>query len=629
MLQIKNIAYRIGERLLFENATLTVPNRHKVGLVGRNGSGKTTLFRLITGEIEPDSGSILFNQRLKIGTVAQEAPSDLKTLLDVVLEADTERNSLLIESKTASDPFRIAEIHSRLADIGSHTAPSRAAAILHGLGFDEQTQHQSCSSLSGGWRMRGALAATLFSRPDLLLLDEPTNHLDLESVIWLENHLARWEGTVILISHERSLLNNTVHEIVHLESRTLQRYTGGYNDFERIRREKVAHQVKSHTKQQAEIKRINKFVERFRYKATKARQAQSRLKMLERMQPAASVIEDRTISFAFPQPDPLPPPLISLDRVQVGYDGIAVLHNLNLRIDMDDRIALIGPNGNGKSTFIRLLAGRLKRLSGELTKSKKLKIGYFAQHQAEELTANLNAFEHLKLLHPNETENRLRAHLGRFGFEGEQANTKVSNLSGGEKAKLLFCLITRENPQIILLDEPTNHLDIDAKDALIEALNEFEGAIILVSHDPYLNRLVADQLWLVEDGNCQPFEGDLVDYERLLLKKRRANVSKNATRISSSKGDTNTKRKQLGLTRNKLSSIKRRATEAENKMIQLSKIIKGLEFRLTESETYKKGGLEAKTIQKELGLTKKALFDEEAAWLDAQETLEAAGLRLK
>ncbi|HIA80655.1 MAG TPA: ABC-F family ATP-binding cassette domain-containing protein, partial [Rhodospirillales bacterium] len=460
MLQIKNIAYRIGERLLFENATLTVPNRHKVGLVGRNGSGKTTLFRLITGEIEPDSGSILFNQRLKIGTVAQEAPSDLKTLLDVVLEADTERNSLLIESKTASDPFRIAEIHSRLADIGSHTAPSRAAAILYGLGFDEQIQHQSCNSLSGGWRMRVALAATLFRRPDLLLLDEPTNHLDLESVIWLENHLARWEGTVILISHERSLLNNTVHEIVHLESRMLQRYTGGYNDFERIRREKVAHQVKSHTKQQAEIKRINKFVERFRYKATKARQAQSRLKMLERMQPAASVIEDRTISFAFPQPDPLPPPLISLDQVQVGYDGIAVLHNLNLRIDMDDRIALIGPNGNGKSTFIRLLAGRLKRLSGELTKSKKLKIGYFAQHQAEELTANSNAFEHLKLLHPNETENRLRAHLGRFGFEGEQANTKVSNLSGGEKAKLLFCLITKENPQMILLDEPTNHLDI-------------------------------------------------------------------------------------------------------------------------------------------------------------------------
>ncbi|HIC60436.1 MAG TPA: ABC-F family ATP-binding cassette domain-containing protein [Rhodospirillales bacterium] len=629
MLQIKNIAYRIGERLLFENATLTVPNRHKVGLVGRNGSGKTTLFRLITGEIEPDSGSILFNQRLKIGTVAQEAPSDLKTLLDVVLEADTERNSLLIESKTASDPFRIAEIHSRLADIGSHTAPSRAAAILYGLGFDEQIQHQSCNSLSGGWRMRVALAATLFRRPDLLLLDEPTNHLDLESVIWLENHLARWEGTVILISHERSLLNNTVHEIVHLESRMLQRYTGGYNDFERIRREKVAHQVKSHTKQQAEIKRINKFVERFRYKATKARQAQSRLKMLERMQPAASVIEDRTISFAFPQPDPLPPPLISLDQVQVGYDGIAVLHNLNLRIDMDDRIALIGPNGNGKSTFIRLLAGRLKRLSGELTKSKKLKIGYFAQHQAEELTANSNAFEHLKLLHPNETENRLRAHLGRFGFEGERANTKVSNLSGGEKAKLLFCLITKENPQMILLDEPTNHLDIDAKEALIEALNEFEGAIILVSHDPHLIRLVADHLWLVEDGNCQPFEGDLVDYERLLLKKRRANVSKNATRISSSKGDTNIKRKQLGLTRNKLSSIKRRATEAENKMIQLSKIIKELEFRLTGSETYKKGGLEAKTIQKELGSTKKALFDEEAVWLDAQETLEAAGLRLK
>nr|MCS5612495.1 ATP-binding cassette domain-containing protein [Candidatus Poribacteria bacterium] len=481
----------------------------------------------------------------------------------------------------------------------------------------------------GGWRMRVALAATLFRRPDLLLLDEPTNHLDLESVIWLENHLARWEGTVILISHERGLLNNTVQEIVHLERRMLQRYTGGYDDFERIRREKVAHQEKSHTKQQAEIKRINKFVERFRYKATKARQAQSRLKMLERMQPAASVIEDKKISFAFPKPDPLPPPLISLNQVQVGYDGIAVLHNLNLRIDMDDRIALLGPNGNGKSTFIRLLAGRLKRLSGEFTKSKKLKIGYFAQHQAEELTANSTAFEHLKLVHPNETEKRLRAHLGRFGFEGEQANTKVSNLSGGEKAKLLFCLITRENPQIILLDEPTNHLDIDAKDALIEALNEFEGAIILVSHDPHLIRLVADHLWLVEDGNCQPFNGDLVNYEQRLLKNRRAKVSKTATLNSSSKDNTNIKRKQPRLTRNKISTIKKRATDAENKMIQLSKIIKELEVRLTQSETYKKGGLEAKTIQKELGSTKKALFDEEAVWLDAQETLEAADLRLK
>ena len=347
------------------------------------------------------------------------------------------------------------------------------------------------------------------------------------------------------------------------------------------------------------------------------------------MQPAASVIEDKKISFAFPKPDPLPPPLISLNQVQVGYDGIAVLHNLNLRIDMDDRIALLGPNGNGKSTFIRLLAGRLKRLSGELTKSKKLKIGYFAQHQAEELTANSTAFEHLKLVHPNETEKHLRAHLGRFGFQGEQTNTKVSNLSGGEKAKLLFCLITRENPQIILLDEPTNHLDIDAKDALIEALNEFEGAIILVSHDPHLIRLVADHLWLVEDGNCQPFNGDLVNYEQLLLKNRRAKVSKTPTLNSSSKDNTNIKRKQPRLTRNKLSTIKKRATDAENKMIQLSKIIKELEFKLTQSETYKKGGLEAKTIQKELGSIKKALFEEEAVWLDAQETLEAAGLRLK
>ena len=625
MLQINNITYRIGDRVLFENATLSIPIGQKLGLIGRNGTGKTTLFRLIMGEIEPNNGTILRNQGIKIGTVAQDPPNGTNSLIETVLEADQERDSLLKESITATDPSRISEIHSRLADIEAHTAPSRAAAILAGLGFDEYLQKQSCQTISGGMRMRIALAATLFTRPDLLLLDEPTNHLDLESVMWLENYLVHWEGTLILISHERSLLNNIVSSIAHLENKKFRRYTGGYDDFERIRREKISHEKKLYAKQRVQRKRILKFVERFRYKATKARQAQSRLKMLERIEPIASVIEEKTVSFDFPQPKLLSPPLITTEHLQVGYDGKVVLSDLNFRIDLDDRIALIGPNGNGKSTLMKLLGERLKPISGKLVKSKKLQVGYFAQHQTEELSANLSAFEHLQKLFPDQTETRLRSHLGRFGFEGKKADTKAMALSGGEKTRLLFCLITQNNPQVILLDEPTNHLDVDSREALIEALNTFEGAIILVSHDSHLIRLVADQLWLLENGRCLPFKGDLGDYEDHLLKNSRGNHSKDAKHTLSVDRKKIKSSKQHRPMRKNISKLKLICREAEKNLEQLSNEKNNLESELAKTDTYKMEAQEIISLQKELGTKRKALAEAEARWLDAQNNLESEG----
>ncbi|MEX2449981.1 MAG: ABC-F family ATP-binding cassette domain-containing protein, partial [Rhodospirillales bacterium] len=486
MLHINDLSYRIGGRLLFDAASLHLPKGHKVGLVGRNGTGKTTLFRLIIGEIAPDGGTIALAGRTRIGRVAQEAPSGPESLLDTVLAADSELAALTLEAETARDPHRIAEIHTRLADIDAHTAPARAASILAGLGFDEAAQALPCSDFSGGWRMRVALAGTLFARPDLLLLDEPTNHLDLEATLWLESYLANWRGTLLIISHDRDLLNKAVDGIVHLHSEKLTRYAGGYDRFERTRREQLAHQAALHSKQLEERRHIQAFVDRFRAKATKARQAQSRLKMLARMEPIASVMEERTITFRFPDPAPLSPPLVAMDDLSVGYGGKAVLSRLNMRIDGDDRIALLGANGNGKSTLVKMLAGRLKPMDGRITKSKKLKIGYFAQHQAEELNMNATPLEELTHHMDMVPESRVRAHLGRFGFGEDKVGTRIRDLSGGEKARLLFCLMSIEAPHILLLDEPTNHLDVDAREALVQGLSAYNGAVVLVSHDAHL-----------------------------------------------------------------------------------------------------------------------------------------------
>mgnify|MGYP001300889595 CR=1 FL=1 len=622
MLHINDMTYRIGGRVLYESATIAIPDGQKVGLVGRNGSGKTTLFRLIMGDLSVDQGAININRKHKIGTVAQEAPSGPESLLDTVLAADIERAALLTEAETATDPTRISEIHIRLADIRAESAPARAATILSGLGFDETEQQRACSEFSGGWRMRVALAATLFAEPDLLLLDEPTNHLDLEAVLWLENFLKRWRGTLVVISHERTLLNRSVDHIVHLENGRLTRYAGGYDRFEKTRNEKLVLQSKMQARQMVERRRIQAFVDRFRAQANKARQAQSRIKMLEKMEPIASVVEEKTVSFEFPHPPPLSPPLIALNQVSVGYEpGKPILRELDLRIDMDDRIALIGANGNGKSTLIKMLAGRLKPEIGKLVKSKKLKVGYFAQHQSEELDSDGSAFDHINKLRPMEPQSRLRGHLGRFGFQQERADTKVSNLSGGEKARLLFALMSLEKPHIMLLDEPTNHLDIDAREALVEALNIYEGAVILVSHDAHLVNLVADRLWLVDDGTCEVFEGDLADYERQLLETRSAKRS-NGNGESKPSENKKDQRRARAEKRAESAHLRKTVKESEKKIETLSTEIEKIETQMADPKFYEHSQDEIAEWQKMLGKTKKDLAANEAIWLEAQDALE-------
>ncbi|MBM3566638.1 MAG: ABC-F family ATP-binding cassette domain-containing protein, partial [Alphaproteobacteria bacterium] len=593
MLHINDLVFRMGGRVLFDGATMTLPKGHKVGLVGLNGAGKTTLFRLIAGEASPDGGNISLSGRARIGRVTQEAPSGPMNLLDTVLAADAEMAALTAEAETATDPHRIADVHTRLADLDAHAAPARAAAILAGLGFDEATQARPCSEFSGGWRMRVALSGVLFSRPDLLLLDEPTNHLDLEATIWLENYLANWPGTMLMISHDRDFLNRTVNGIVHLEGGKLVRYQGNYDRFVRTRNEHLAHQAAQRERQQAERKHIQAFIDRFRAKASKARQAQSRIKMLAKMEPIAGVVEGRTPTFHFPDPSPLPPPIVALDDVIAGYNGHAVLSGLNLRIDMDDRIAILGANGNGKSTLVKILGDRLKPMGGELRKSGKLKVGYFAQHQAEEIDLDETPLTELSRRMGGSNATRLRTHLGRFGFGADKAETRIGDLSGGEKARLLFCLMSIEAPHILLLDEPTNHLDVDAREALAEALNDFEGAVILVSHDVSLIELVCDRLWLVAGGSCAPYDGDLSDYRRFLLdeakdRRREAKTGESAERTNGKAG-----RQARALERAQTADLRRRLTEAEKAIEKLGREKDALESRLANPALYEKKSDEA------------------------------------
>lgn len=629
MLHITNLVYRIGGRTLFDNATVAVTKGHRVGLVGRNGSGKTTLFKLILGELSADGGAIKLRPGGRVGTVAQEAPAGPETLIDVVLAADTERAELLARAETATKAQDIAEIHTRLADINAETAPARAARILAGLGFNEAEQNRAVAEFSGGWRMRVALAAALFANPDLLLLDEPTNHLDLEAALWLETYLATWPGTLVVISHDRTLLNKVVGEIVHLDDTKLVRYQGGYDRFERTRRERQELDAKMRTKQMAQRRHIEAFVERFRYKASKARQAQSRLKMLEKMEPIASAASDRTITFQFPDPDPLSPPLVALDEASVGYDDNAILSGLDLRIDMDDRIALIGANGNGKSTLVKLLAGRLKTMQGKLVKSSKLKVGYFAQHQAEELTLSETPYQHLSRLMPMAVESKVRGHLGRFGFSGERADVTCEGLSGGEKARLLFAMMSLEAPHLMLLDEPTNHLDVDAREALIQALNMYDGAVILVSHDAHLVELVADRLWKVGDGKCTQFDGDLDDYARELIELRRAKRRQQRESRDDTRPETGASRKdarrERAARRAETAGLRKTVRDHEKQMEKLAVKREDLEAQLADPEVY--GGSTSKLMDLQLrhAEIKDELAKTEEAWLALSEQLEVAG----
>src|SRR6478672_3411941 len=519
MLVITDLTYRIGRRVLLDHATVTVPAGAHVGLVGRNGTGKTTLFHIIAGEITPEQGQVLISPRDRIGRLAQEAPNGSESLLDVVLQADAERTKLLAEADTECEPTRIAEIQCRLADIGAHSAPARAAEILAGLGFSHADQQRPCAEFSGGWRMRVALAATLFAEPDLLLLDEPTNYLDLEGTLWLQDHLAHYRATLIVISHDRDLLDNAVGHILSLEGSKLELYRGGYSAFERQRRERTLLDQKLIKKQEAQRKHLQAFVDRFRAKATKARQAQSRLKMLAKLEPIAALVTEQVRPIHIPAPAKLlSPPIIAADDVDVGYEpGHPVLSGLSLRIDNDDRMALLGANGNGKSTLVKLLAERLPPEHGTVTRAAGLRVAYFAQHQLDELEADASPYDHVRRLMPDAPEAKVRARVGAIGFSGLAGNTKVEKLSGGEKARLLLGLATFSAPHLVILDEPTNHLDIDSRAALIEAINDFPGAVILVSHDRYLLEACADRLWLVQGGSVKPFDGDLDDYRRRVL----------------------------------------------------------------------------------------------------------------
>jgi len=623
MLQIKQITYRVQGNPLLEEASATVNVGERVGLVGRNGAGKTTLLKLISGELHLDQGEISLPQRIRMGQVAQEAPSGPESLIDTVLAADKERVALLAEAETASDPTRIAEVHERLADIEAESAPARAARILAGLGFDEAAQQRACAELSGGWRMRVALAALLFTRPDLLLLDEPTNHLDLEAALWLETFLKTYPGTLLLVSHDRALLNRVANNIIHLEARKLIRYAGNYDRFEKTRRERQELQEKMRTKQIAERRHIQSYVDRFRYKASKARQAQSRLKALARMEPIPSLVEERTVRLQFPEPTHLSPPILNLEGVSAGYDeGPPVLSGLDLRIDMDDRIALLGANGNGKSTLARIFAQRLKPLRGRMTRSSKLKVGYFAQDQTEELDLKATPLDHMRRLLPLATETKLRALLGGFGFGVGHAEIAVGKLSGGEKARLLFALMSREAPQILILDEPTNHLDVDSRQALVQALNTYEGAVILVSHDQHLVELVADRLWLVADGTVKPFEGDLEDYRQHLMDQRREERRRSRPEAKADRVNKKDKRRQAAEARAASAHLRKAAQDAEKRLNGLLRNKQALESKLADGELYNGDRDTFQRLQIEHGELSSKIAAAEEAWLEAMAKLE-------
>ncbi|WP_375403953.1 ATP-binding cassette domain-containing protein [uncultured Sphingomonas sp.] len=517
MLSLDAVTVRLGGRVILDRATASLPPGSRVGLIGRNGAGKSTLVRVIAGLLDPDDGSADMPRGSRIGYLEQEAPSGPATPFETVLAADIERAALLEESETCHDPDRLGHVHERLLAIDAYAAPGRAARILSGLGFDEEAQGCPLDSFSGGWKMRVGLAALLFSQPDLLLLDEPSNHLDLEAVLWLEDFLRSYRATIVVVSHERDFLNNVVDHILHLSGGKVQLYPGGYDAFERQRAERVAQIEAARASQATQRAKLQDYIARNSARASTAKQAQSRAKALSRMQPIAELHEDPSLRFDFPDPTELRPPLITLDMASVGYGDVPILKRLNLRLDPDDRIALLGRNGNGKTTLARLLAAQLAAMEGEMASSGKMKVGYFTQYQVEELDGDDSALEHMARVMRGASPAAVRAQLGRFGFSGDKAVTKVGRLSGGERARLALALVTRDAPHLLILDEPTNHLDVDAREALVQALNSYTGAVVVVSHDRHMLEMTADRLVLVDDGTAREFDGTLDDYIRLVL----------------------------------------------------------------------------------------------------------------
>jgi ATP-binding cassette subfamily F protein 3 len=623
MLSITDISVRIAGRLLIDHGTAQIVPGARVGLIGRNGAGKSTLFHAIRGELPLEAGTIAIPPRWRVGSLAQEAPNGPESLIEVVLKADLERDALQREADTAHDPHRIAEIQTRLVDIEAHSAPARAAAILSGLGFSTADQARPCSEFSGGWRMRVALAATLFSAPDLLLLDEPTNYLDLEGTLWLEDHLANYPRTVIVISHDRDLLDTSVDQILHLDRGKLTLYRGSYTSYEEQRATREMLDAKHAKRQDAERKRLQAFVDRFKAKASKARQAQSRVKMLEKMKPIAAVVRQDVREIAFPAPEKmLSPPIIAVDEVSVGYDPAQpVLKHVTLRIDNDDRIALLGSNGNGKSTLVKLLANRLAPFSGKITRADKISIAYFAQHQLDELNEDGSPYDHVRKLMPDAPETKVRGRTGAIGFSGKAGDTIVRSLSGGEKARLLLGLATFFGPHMIILDEPTNHLDIDSRAALAEAINEFPGAVIMVSHDRYLIESCADRLWVVADRTVTPYDGDLDDYRRLVLSARGMRTS-SRDRGGNERGNGRDK-----LQRNKAEKrvpLKQKISDAEAEIARINGIISKIDLALALPDLFQRDPKQAAQLSKARAGAALALQRAEEEWLTASSSYDEA-----
>ncbi|MBT5384082.1 MAG: ATP-binding cassette domain-containing protein [Kordiimonadaceae bacterium] len=627
MLQISELTYRIAGKLLLENANVTIPAGHKIGIVGRNGSGKTTLYKLILGELENDDGQIRVRKSAKVGQVAQEAPGGPETLLETVLSSHPELVALQNEAETTNNPNRIAEIHERLQDIGAYEAEARAASILSGLGFSDTEQRRACSEFSGGWRMRVALACTLFTQPDLLLLDEPTNYLDLEGVLWLENFIKNYPYTILIISHDRDLLNQAASAIVHLENRELTFYGGNFDKFEKTYREQKKLKQAAIKKQSLERAHIQKYVDRFRYKASKAKQAQSRIKMLEKMEPLAALAEENTVQFNFPNPEELAPPLISIEKCSVGYEkGKPILRNINMRMDMEDRIALLGQNGNGKSTFAKLLADRLTPMDGQIKRSRKLSIGYFAQHQQDELDKEGTPLSHLRLLMKGATEAQVRGRLGGFGFGVDKATNQISTLSGGEKARLLFALMSFKAPQMIILDEPTNHLDMDSRQSLIHAINEYEGAVILISHDSYLVEACADRIMVIENGGVHNFDGDINDYKAEVIGnkatlKKKEKIEKKEIK-EPEKIDSSNKKPKKKISGAEKNYLRDKIRDVERRVDYLNKEVKKYTKALGNPKLYNNNDPAAKRALQQFTREKKELEEKlveaEERWIDLE-----------